>query len=116
MKQIKDLQTPIEVSTYDEIKKIMKSGKYHIKCEYHQMFYSTEEFISLECRSTCDRKTYTINDLKDLESRKTYTINDLKDLESRLVLIRDHASNDEVLNKSASDVQNADIEFFLNVS
>ena len=102
MMQIKDLETPIEVSTYDEIKEIMESGKYHIKCQYYQMFYSTEEFISLEC-STDDRN-------------QTYTINDLKDLESRLVLIKDHASNDEVLNKSAPDVKNADIEFFLNVS
>ena len=95
--QIKDLQAPIEVSTYDEIKEIMETGKYRIKCKYYQIFYSTEEFISLECRSTYG-------------GSQTYTTNDLKDLESRLVLIRDHASNDE------GDVQSADIEFFLNVS
>ena len=100
--QIKDLQTPIEVSTYDEVKAIMESGKYHIKSKYYQIFYSTEEIISLDCKSCYGRN-------------QTYTISDLKDLESKLVLIRDHTSNDEVSNELLPDVQNADIEDFLNV-
>lgn len=90
LKQIKDLQAPIEVTTYDEVKAILESGEYNIRCKYHQICYSAEEIISLKCKS-CSGKDMT------------YTTIDLKDLESKIVLIRDHRSNDQV-----SNVQNVD--------
>ena len=92
MKQTKDLQAPIEVSTYDEIKQILESGEYIISCKYYQIFHSTEEVISLKFKS-CTGKD------------KTYTISDLKDLESKIVLIRDHRSNDQDSNTNSKDPQ-----------
>ena len=86
------MQAPIEITTYDEIKAILESGQYIIRCKYHQIFHCTEEIISLKCKS-CTGKV------------KTYTISDLKDLESKIVLIRDHRSSDQISNTNKKDIQ-----------
>ena len=65
------MQAPVEVSTYDEVKAILTFGEYHICCKYHQIFHSSKEIVNL---TTKDR---------------SYTLNDLKDLESKIILIRD---------------------------
>ena len=84
MKQLKDLQAPIEVSTYDQVKAMLKSGVYHISCKYEQIFHSTEEIVVLEIEQRGS---------KSKQKQTLYTLNDLKDLESKIILIRDSGSS-----------------------
>ena len=83
LKQIKDLQAPIEVSTYDQVKAMLISGVYHISCKYHQIFHSTEETVSLVIKECSESK----------QKLTVYTLSDLKDLESKIILVRDSRSS-----------------------
>lgn len=69
------MQAPIEVSTYDQVKAILTFGVYNISCQYHQIFYSSKEIVSLRIKGC------------------SYTLDDLKDLESKIILIRDSRSS-----------------------
>ena len=92
---IKDLQAPIEVSTYDQIRDILESGKFYFGSKRFRIFNSTEEIIKLRVMdSSC--------------SKQKYTLTELQELESKIVLIRDHRSSSD---KLSSD----EIEHFLNV-
>jgi len=93
LKQIKDLQTPIEVSTYDQVKAMLISGVYHISCKYHQIFHSTDEIVSLTIRKCSESK----------QKQTLYTLSDLKDLESKIILIRESRS-------SAVDIQSSETQ------
>ena len=80
LKQIKDMQAPVEVSTYDQVEAILNFGEYHISCKYHQIFHSGKEIVTLR--------------IKDCSYAKPeYTLSDLKDLESKIILIRDSRSS-----------------------
>ena len=95
VKLSKDLQAPIEFSTYDQIREIVKSGKYYFGSKRFRIFISTEEIIKLRVKNSTS-------------SKQTYTLTELQELESKIVLIRDH--------RSPSDKLSADeIECFLNV-
>ena len=108
LKLIKDLQAPIEVSTYDRIHDILEFGKYYIGSKDFKIFNSIEEIIRLKVNSNSSPK-------------KKYTFNELQELESKIVLIRDHKpSTDEIVlirdHKSSTDKLSSDkIEYFLNV-
>ena len=80
LKQMKDMQAPIEVGTFDKVKTILLYGKYCISCKYHQIFHSDKEIV-----------TITIKDCP-YSSQPQYTLSDLKDLESKIILIRDSTS------------------------
>ena len=80
LKQIKDMQAPIEVGTYDKIKTILLYGEYCISCKYHQILHSDNEIVTLTTKS-CPY------------SNHQYTLSDLKDLESKIILIRDSKSS-----------------------
>ena len=95
LKLIKDLQAPIEVSTYDRIHNILEFGKYYIGSKDFKIFNSIEEIIKLKVNNNSSPK-------------KKYTFNELQELESKIVLIRDH--------KPSTDKLSSDkIEYFLNV-
>ena len=80
LKQIKDMQEPIEVITFDKVKGILKYGEYCISCKYSQIFHSKKEIV-----------TITIKDYP--YSNQQYTLSDLKDIESKITLIRDSKSS-----------------------
>ena len=80
LKQIKNMQAPIEVNTFDQVKTILLYGEYCISCKYHQIFHSDKEVVNLM--------------IKDCPySNQHYTLSDLKDLESKIILIRDSQSS-----------------------
>ena len=79
LKQIKDMQAPIEVGTFDKVKTILLYGEYCISCKYCQIFHSKKEIV-----------TVTIKDCP--YSNQQYTLSDLKDIESKIILIRDSKS------------------------
>ena len=95
LKLIKDLQAPIEVSTYDRIQDLLESGKYYIGSKSFRIFNSVEEIIKLRVNNSSS-------------SKQKYTLNELQELESKIVLIRDHRS-------SADKLSSDQIEYFLNV-
>lgn len=95
VKLSKDLQAPIEFSTYDQIREILESGKYYFGSKHFRIFISTEEIIKLKVANSTS-------------SKQTYTLTELQELESKIVLIRDH--------RCPSDKLSGDeIERFLNV-
>ena len=85
LKQIKDMQAPIEISTYEQLSTILSFGVYYFSCKYHQIFSSNKEVFSLKIEGCSDSKQKNI----------IYTLNDLKDLESLIILIRDSKSSTE---------------------
>ena len=87
LKQIKDMQAPIEVSTYDQIKTILLFGVYHISCKYR---CPNKEIINLRIKGC----SY---------SDQQYTLSDLKDLESKIILIRD--SSKSTVNGQSTETQ-----------
>ena len=95
LKLLKDLQAPIEVSTYDQIHDILKSGKFYFGSKCFRIFSSTEETIKLRVMNSSN-------------SKQKYTLTELQELESKIVLIRDHRCSSD---KLSSD----EIEHFLNV-
>ena len=112
---------PIEIGTYGQIKAILEDGEYHIGSKKHMIFHGIDEMVSL--KPTKDSKRLN----------QTYTLNDLKELESKIVLIRDHSSFSvgkddhtmeitEISNYISSSItdnsklSSKDIEKFLNVS
>ena len=95
VKLSKDLQAPIEFSTYDQIHEILEYGKYYFGSKRFRIFISTEEIIRLRVTNSTS-------------SKQKYTLTELQELESKIVLIRDH--------RSPSDKLSGDeIEHFLNV-
>ena len=84
------MQTPVEVSTYDQVKTILKFGEYHISCKYHQILHSGKEIVTLKIQDCSCSKPH-------------YTLNDLKDLESKIILIRD--SRSPAVNGQGSETQ-----------
>ena len=95
VKLSKDLQAPIEFSTYDQIREILEYGKYYFGSKCFRIFISTEEIIRLRV-------------MNSTSSKQKYTLTELQELESKIVLIRDH--------RSPSDKLSGDeIEHFLNV-
>ena len=95
LKLIKDLQAPIEVSTYDQIRDILESGKIYFGSKSFRIFNSTEEIIKLKV-------------LNSTSSKQKYTLTELQELESKIVLIRDHTS-------SSDKLSSREIEDFLDV-
>ena len=98
LKQMKDMQAPIEVGTFNEVETILLYGEYCISCKYHQIFQSDKEIVTL-----------TIKDCP--YSNQQYTLSDLKDLESKIIFVRDSKSSAEngqgTENKSLESTQKA---------
>lgn len=81
---IKDLQAPIETSTYDQIHNILESGKCYIGSKHFRIFNGVEEMVRLRVEnSSC--------------SKRKYALNELQELESKIVLIRDHRYSSDKL-------------------
>jgi len=108
---------PVEIGTYDQVKAILEDGEYQIGSKKQCLFHCVEEIVILRIK-------------KSASSKQSYTLNDLKELESKVVLIRDHSSSaakvkhdvtEEVLAVDHRSIVNdklssKDIEKFLNVS
>ena len=98
LKQMKDMQAPIEVGTFDKVKTILLYGEYCFSCKYHQIFHCDKEIVTL-----------TIKDCPYYNQQ--YTLSDLKDLESKIILIRESESSTEsghgAENKSLENTQKA---------
>jgi len=107
---------PVETGTYEQVKAIMEGGECCIGSKDHFTLLQVEEVVKIKTKDSAGVK-------------HSYTLNDLKELESRVVLIRDHSNLaiDKPDLSDTTDVTDAhssavgdrlmskDVEKFLNV-